>query len=54
VLDGLKSQVTSARANVERLAAEEAQLTNDVAAEQARWIDINQRLDELERSLGKR
>ena len=54
VLDGLKSQLTAAKANVERLAAEEAQLTNDVAAEQARWIDINQRLDELERSLGKR
>ena len=54
VLDGLKSQATAAKANVERLAAEEAQLTNDVAAEQARWIDINQRLDELERSLAKK
>jgi lipopolysaccharide biosynthesis regulator YciM len=54
VLDGLKSQVKSSKANVERLAAEEAQITNDVAAEQARWIDINQRLDELERSLGKK
>jgi len=54
VLAGLKSQVGAAKANVERLAAEEAQLTSDLTAEQGRWIDINQRLDELERSLTKR
>ena len=54
VLNGLKSQATAAKANVDRLSTEEAQLTNDLAAEQARWIDINQRLDELERSLAKK
>jgi hypothetical protein len=51
VLGGLRAQVAAAKANMDRLGAEEAQLTNDLTAEQARWVDINQRLDELERSL---
>src|SRR5215471_5332230 len=54
VLAGLKSQVAAAKANVDRLAAEEMQLTADIAGEQQRWIAINQRLDELERTLAKR
>jgi hypothetical protein len=51
ILGGMKKQAATAQANVDRLAAEEAQLTQDLAAEQARWIEINQRLDELERAL---
>jgi len=51
VLAGLKHEMESAKAGVDRWAAEEAQLTSDLTAEQARWIDINQRLDDLERSL---
>jgi hypothetical protein len=51
---GMKREVAAAQANVDRLAGEEMQLTQDVTAEQARWVDINQRLDELERSLVKR
>ena len=43
-----------ARASVDRFAAEEAQLMTDIATEQARWTDINARLDELERTLAKR
>jgi DNA repair ATPase RecN len=54
VLGGLKTQVTAAKANVDRLAAEEAQLTADIATEQQRWVEINQRLDDLERALAKR
>jgi chromosome segregation ATPase len=54
VLGGLKQQVVAAKANVDRLAAEEQQLTQDLSTEQGRWIEINQRLDELERSLTKR
>jgi chromosome segregation ATPase len=54
ILSGLKSQVAAAKANVDRLAAEEMQLTGDIASEQQRWIAINQRLDELERTLAKR
>jgi hypothetical protein len=53
-LGGLKQQAQILKANLERLRAEEAQLTSDLTAEQARWVDINQRLDELERSLAKR
>ena len=54
ILAGFKTQVAAAQANVNRLAAEEMQLTQDLATEQARWVDINQRLDELERTLAKR
>jgi len=54
VLAGLKSQVAAAKANVDRLATEEIQLTGDIATEQQRWTAINQRLDELERALAKR
>ncbi len=50
----MKKEVAAAQANVDRLVAEEAQLTQEVAAEQARWVEINQRLDELERALAKR
>jgi hypothetical protein len=39
---------------IQRLTAEEAMLANEVANEQSRWTDINQRLEELERSLGGR
>jgi DNA repair exonuclease SbcCD ATPase subunit len=52
-LGGLKQQAQFVQANVERLRAEETQLTGDLTAEQGRWLDINQRLDELERSLKK-
>jgi hypothetical protein len=51
MLGGVKKQAAAAQANVDRLAAEELQLTQDVSAEQARWTEINQRLDELERAL---
>jgi len=54
VLAGLKHEMESAKAAVDRWVAEETQLTSDLTAEQARWIDINQRLDELERSLTKK
>lgn len=54
MLAGLKQQVTAVKTNLDRLTAEETQLTSDLTAEQARWIDINQRLDDLERSLVRR
>ena len=49
-----KAEVAGHRAAVTRLAAEEAQLTQDLGVEQGRWIEINQRLDELERALSKK
>jgi hypothetical protein len=54
ILAGMKEQAAAAKANVDRLAAEEIQLTADLTTEQGRWIEINQRLDELERALAKR
>jgi len=54
ILNGMKQEVAAAQATVDRLAAEETQLTQDLTVEQGRWIDINQRLDELERALAKR
>jgi hypothetical protein len=51
MLGRFRSQAAAANSNVERLRAEEAQLTSDLGAEQARWTEINQRLDELERAL---
>jgi chromosome segregation ATPase len=46
-----KGQLTRATADVQRLQAEEAALSADITAEQARWTEINQRLEELERAL---
>jgi hypothetical protein len=41
-------------AEIQRLTADEATLTTDVASEQARWTEINQRLEDLERALSRR
>lgn len=46
-----KREAAEALATLGRLTAEEAQLTQDITTEQARWTEINQRLDELERAL---
>jgi hypothetical protein len=54
IFAGMKQQAAAAQANIDRLASEEAQLTQELTVEQARWIDINHRLDELERALAKR
>ena len=50
----MKQEAAMAAADVQRLTAEEASLASDLASEQARWSDFNQRLEELERSMGKR
>jgi hypothetical protein len=41
-------------ADVQRLAAEEAALAGDLAAEQDRWTDFNRLLEDLERALARR
>jgi predicted nucleic acid-binding Zn-ribbon protein len=53
-LTQLKVESARRRMEVQRLSNEEALLTQDIAAEQARWTDFNQRLEELERSLSRR
>jgi hypothetical protein len=47
-----KNEVRLAKATVDRYTAEETQLLTDLTTEQGRWIDINQRLDDLEKALG--
>ena len=54
LIEGVRSKMASAKAIVDRHTAEEAQLAQELTGEQGRWIDINQRLDELEKALGKR
>jgi chromosome segregation ATPase len=49
-----KRQAAALRARVSALTSEEGQLVADITAEQARWTDINARLDELERLLAKK
>ena len=49
-----RRELTDRKAAIVRLSAEETQLAQDLAVEQGRWTDINQRLDDLERSLSKR
>jgi uncharacterized coiled-coil protein SlyX len=39
------------QAEGQRLAAQEADLSSQISTEQARWMDFNTRLDELEKSL---
>ena len=54
MIAAMKQEAASTVADVQRLTAEEASLAADLAAEQGRWSDFNQRLEELERSMGKR
>ena len=49
-----KGEITASSAEMQRLTVEEATIASDIAAEQARWTDINQRLEDLERALGRR
>jgi len=49
VLVQLKAQQGRALAKVQRLQAEESSLTQELATEQGRWTEINQRMEELTR-----
>jgi chromosome segregation ATPase len=46
-----KQRLANHATEVQRVAAEEAMFTAEVATEQARWTEINQRLEDLERAL---
>ena len=54
MLGEAKRNSATTKTNVDRLTAEEAQLAQDLTGEQGRWVDLSQRLDELERTLSKR
>jgi chromosome segregation ATPase len=50
----MKRELAATSSEIQRVTAEEASISGDVASEQARWNDFNQRLEELERALGRR
>jgi predicted nuclease with TOPRIM domain len=50
----VKTVLGRLNADVQRLSAEEAMLMQDIATEQNRWTEFNQRLEELERALTPR
>jgi chromosome segregation ATPase len=51
MLDGFRKGVEGGAADILRLQTEEAQIQQQIAAEQGRWAEINKALEELERSL---
>ena len=50
MIETLKKAVAAGHAEVQRLQAEEAQLQQQIAAEQGRWGEINRALEDLERA----
>lgn len=53
-LDRRKRDAARLGANLQQLQNEESTLASQIAAEQTRWTELGQRLDELERSLARR
>lgn len=54
LLEGFRKAAAAGEAEMQRLQEEEAQLQQQIAAEQGRWSEINRTLEDLERVLGKR
>ena len=54
MLPQVKANQGHALANVQRLQLEESGLTQELATEQGRWTEINQRMEELERALTRK
>ncbi len=53
-LKAIRAALGQAQADVQRLQGDEAEMTQQIAIEQGRWTEINQRLDELDRALTRR
>ena len=51
---GMRVEAARAAAEVQRMGAEEAAAASELATEQARWTDLNQRMEALETSLIRR
>jgi hypothetical protein len=49
-----RKQIAGSAAEIQRLTAEEATLSSEVAMEQSRWSDLNRRLEEIEASLPRK
>ncbi len=54
IVEEFQAQAGRALAKVQRLQVEESGLTQELATEQGRWTNINQRLEELERALTRK
>jgi chromosome segregation ATPase len=50
----LKQELARATAEIQRLQTQESVAVSQVSSEQARWAEINQRLEELDRALTRR
>ena len=50
----MKAAHARAATEVQRLQVEESGIVQELAAEQGRWSDINQQMEELERALRKK
>jgi chromosome segregation ATPase len=51
---GKEREIARRAADVQRLTAEVADVETDLATEQGRWVDLNQRMEALEQSLVRR
>jgi chromosome segregation ATPase len=54
MLVGFRNAAAGGEADIQRLQAEEAQIQQQIAAEQGRWAEINRALEDLERAMAKR
>jgi chromosome segregation ATPase len=54
LIPNVKEQVAQTYRQLEQLRTQEADLANQLASEQGRWVEFNARLDALERSLPAR
>jgi chromosome segregation ATPase len=54
MMDMFKDEMAATAAEIQRLTVEEATIASEIATEQGRWTEINQRVEELERALGRR
>ena len=52
--NALRTKLAPMKTEVQRLEVEQHLLIQDIAAEQSRWSDFNQRLEELDRALSRR
>jgi predicted nucleic acid-binding Zn-ribbon protein len=52
-LAALKSGMAKFNSDYQRLLGDEAAMAQEIASEQARWSEINQRLEELDRALAR-
>jgi chromosome segregation ATPase len=53
-VENIRREMARLAAELQRVTAEESALSADIAGEQGRWNLINQQLEELERTLGRR